>query len=153
MLYHNIFVINTFYIELIIIFRPQLAQTNLLFMKKALFSLLIMSFFSFTEGDPKIETYSYGHNGMEFVAREGKGMIIVSTYNSKMTIRQDIAYKIYQLYANGRFTTNNKLTVCGNEADVTGKCIIRKKDNLTSLDFYYELIEWKSGLKEVYKKK
>ena len=69
-------------------------------MKKIFFSFFIMSCFAFNEGDPKIQIYNYGHNGMEFVAREGKGMIIVSTYNSKMTIRQDIAYKIYQLYVN-----------------------------------------------------
>ncbi|MCF6128190.1 hypothetical protein L1S35_00770 [Flavobacterium sp. AS60] len=122
-------------------------------MKKVFFSLLIMSCFAFSEGDPKVETYSYGHNGMEFVARSAEGMIIVSTYNSKMTIRQDIAYKIYQLYANDRLTSGPKTTICGDEADVTGKCVIRKKDNLVSLDFYYELVEWKSGLKEIYKKK
>jgi hypothetical protein len=122
-------------------------------MKKVLFSLLVMSCFAFNEGDPKVQTYSYGHNGMEFVAREGNGMIIVSTFNSKMTIRQDIAYKIYQLYANDKLTTNTKTTVCGDEADVTGRCVIRKKDNLTSVDFYYELVEWKSGLKEMYQKK
>jgi hypothetical protein len=122
-------------------------------MKKAFFSLLIMICFAFNEGEPKIETYNYGHNGMEFVARSGEGMVIVSTYNSKITIRQDIAYKIYQLYANDKLTTNTKITICGDEADVTGKCIVRKKDNLTSVDFYYELVEWKSGLKEMYKKK
>ena len=122
-------------------------------MRKVLFSFLIVTCFAFSDGEPKIETYSYGHNGMEFVARSGQGMIIVSTYNSKMTIRQDIAYKIYQLYANDKLTTDKKLTICGDEADVTGKFIIRKKDNLTSLDFYYELVEWKSGLKEIYKKK
>lgn len=112
-----------------------------------------MSCFAFNEGDSKIQTYSYGHNGMEFVARDGQGMIIVSTYNSKMTIRQDIAYKIYQLYANDRLTSGQKTTICGDEADVTGKCLVRKKNNLISVDFYYELVEWKSGLKEIYKKK
>lgn len=122
-------------------------------MKKAFFSLLIMSCFAFNEGDPKIETYNYGHNGMEFVARSSEGMIIVSTYNSKMTIRQDIAYKIYQLYANNKLTTGPSVTICGDQADVTGKCVIRKKDNLISVDFYYDLVEWKSGLKEKYQKK
>ena len=121
-------------------------------MKKVLFSLLVISCFAFTEKETKIETYSYGHNGMEFVARSNRGMIIVSTYNSKMTIRQDIAYKIYQMYANDRLTIGPKTTICGDEADVTGKCIVRKKNNLISVDFYYELVEWKSGLKEMYKK-
>jgi hypothetical protein len=122
-------------------------------MKKVLISLLVMSCFAFNEGDTKVQTYSYGHNGMEFVAHSGEGMIIVSTYNSKMTIRQDIAYKIYQLYANDNLTVGSKITICGEEADVTGKCVVRKKDNLVSLDFYYELVEWKSGLKEKYLKK
>jgi hypothetical protein len=122
-------------------------------MKKVFFSLLIMSCFAFNEGDTKIQTYNYGHNGMEFVAREGKGMIIVSTYNSKMTIRQNIAYKIYQLYANNNLKVGPKTTICGDEADVTGRCVVRKKDNLISLDFYYDLVEWKSGLKEKYVKK
>ena len=114
-----------------------------------------MSCFAFNEKEagPKIETYNYGHNGMEFVARSGQGMIIVSTFNSKMTIRQDIAYKIYQLYANDRLTTGPKITICGDEADVTGKCSVTKKDNLISVNFYYELVEWKSGLKEMYKKR
>ena len=113
---------------------------------------MVISCFAFTEKETKIETYSYGHNGMEFVARSNGGMIIVSTYNSKMTIRQDIAYKIYQMYANDRLTIGPKTTICGDEADVTGKCIVRKKNNLISVDFYYELVEWKSGLKEMYKK-
>jgi hypothetical protein len=124
-------------------------------MKKILFSFLIVSCFAFneTEGDPKIQTYNYGHNGMEFVARSPEGMIIVSTFNSKMTIRQDIAYKIYQLYSNNCLTTGPKTTICGDEADVTGRCVVTKKDNLIAVAFYYELIEWKSGLKERYKKK
>lgn len=112
-----------------------------------------MSCFAFSDGEPKVETYTYGHNGMEFVARSSEGMIIISTFNSKITIRQDIAYKIYQLYANDKLTTNKKVTVCGDEADVTGKCVIRKKDKLIAVEFYYELIEWKSGLTEIYKKK
>ena len=115
--------------------------------------MVIFACFSFSNENPKIATYSFGHNGMEFVAREGKQMIIVSTFNSKMTIRQDIAYKLYQLYANNNLIAAEKTTICGDEADVTGKCTIRKKDNLVSIDFYYELVEWKTGFKEIYKKK
>ena len=120
-------------------------------MKKVLFGLLIVSCFAFSKGEPRVETYNYGQNGMELVARSNKGVIIVSTYNSKMTIRQEIARKIYDLYIENKLQSNKKITVEGAEADVTGKCIIRKKNSLTAVDFYYEVVEWDSGLKEIYK--
>lgn len=122
-------------------------------MKKVLFGLLIVSCFAFSKGEPRVETYNYGQNGMELVARSNKGVIIVSTYNSKMTIRQEIARKIYDLYVENKLQSNKKITVEGAEADVTGKCIIRKKNSLTAVDFYYEVVEWDSGLKEIYKNK
>ena len=120
-------------------------------MKKVLFGLLIVTCFAFSKRDKEVETYNYGQNGMELVARSKKGVIIVSTFNSKMTIRQDIARKLYDLYLANKLQSNKKITVDGIEADVTGKCIIRKKNSLTAVDFYYEVIDWKSGLKEVYK--
>ncbi|MGV3697189.1 hypothetical protein [Flavobacterium sp.] len=119
-------------------------------MKKVLFSLLIVTCFAFSKGEPRVETYNYGQNGMELVARSNKGVIIVSTYNSKMTIRQDIARKLYDLYLANKLQNNKKITVEGSQADVTGKCIIRKKNSLTAVDFYYEVVDWDSGLKEVY---
>lgn len=120
-------------------------------MKKVLFGLLIVSCFAFSKGDRDVETYNYGQNGMELVARSKKGVIIVSTFNSKMTIRKEIARKLYDLYLANKLQSNKKITVDGVEADVTGKCFIRKKNTLTAVDFYYEVIDWKSGLKEVYK--
>ncbi len=121
-------------------------------MKKTIFSLLIMSCFAFSSGEPKVTTYSYGHNGMEYVAKNKNGMIIISTFNSKMTIRQEIATKIYNLYVDHKLETEKKVTIHGDQADVTGKCVIRKKDNLTAVDFYYESVLWRSGQKEIFKK-
>ena len=128
-----------------------LPNTNLLHMKKVLFGLLVVTCFAFSKGEPKVETYNYGQNGMELVARSKKGVIIVSTFNSKMTIRQDIARRLYDLYLANKLQSNKKVTVDGAEADVTGKCVIRKKNSLTAVDFYYEEVAWNSGLKEVYK--
>ena len=88
---------------------------------------------------------------MELIAKSSKGVVIVSTFNAKMTIRQEIARKIYDLYVANKIQNKTKITVDGTEADVTGKCVIRKKNNLTAVDFYYEIIEWDSGLKEIYK--
>lgn len=120
-------------------------------MKRVLFGLLVVTCFAFSKGDTKVETYTYGQNGMELVARSKKGVIIVSTFNSKMTIRQDIAKKLYDLYLENKLQNNKKITVNGTEADVTGKCVIRKKNSLTAVDFYYEVVDWNSGLKEIYK--
>lgn len=120
-------------------------------MKRVLFGLLVVTCFAFSKGDTKVETYNYGQNGMELVARSKKGVIIVSTFNSKMTIRQDIAKKLYDLYLENKLQDNKKITVNGTEADVTGKCIIRKKNSLTAVDFYYEVVDWNSGLKEIYR--
>jgi hypothetical protein len=121
-------------------------------MKKILFCLLIISQFSFSQENKKVETYNFGHNGMEFVARSSKGTVIISTFNSKMTIREDIASIVYDLYMANKLETDKTVTINGCEANVTGKCIIRKKDKLTVVDFYYEIIEWNSGLTEIYKK-
>jgi len=120
-------------------------------MKKVLIGLLAVTCFAFSKGEPRVETYAYGQNGMELVARSKKGVVIVSTFNSKMTIRQDIARRVYDLYVANKLQNNKKITVEGAEADVTGKCIIRKKNSLTAVDFYYEIVNWNSGLKEIYK--
>lgn len=122
-------------------------------MKKVLIGLLAMTCFAFTKNDePRIETYQYGQDGMELVARSKKGVVIVSTFNSKMTIRQEIARKVYDLYVANKLPTDRKIIIEGNQADVTGRCTIRKKNSLTAVDFYYEVVEWDSGLKEVYQK-
>ncbi len=120
-------------------------------MKKVLLGLLVVTCFAFSKADTNVETYNYGQNGMELVARSNKGVIIVSTFNSKMTIRQDIAKKLYNLYLDNKLQNNKKITVEGLEANVTGKCLIRKKNSLTTVDFYYEVVDWNSGLKEVYR--
>lgn len=122
-------------------------------MNRIIFSLLIMTCFAFSDNEePKITTYSYGHNGMEYVARNKNGMVIISTFNSKMTIRQEIAHKIYYLYLDKKLENDSRVTIFGDEADVTGKCVIKKKDNLTTVDFYYESVQWCSGPKEIYQK-
>ncbi|MGL2966443.1 hypothetical protein [Flavobacterium sp. XGLA_31] len=121
-------------------------------MKKVIFSLLLCSSFAFSNEEPKIKTYNYGQNGMELVSRSKKGTVIISTFNAKMTIRQDIAAKVYDLFLANKLENNKKVTVKGLEANVTGKCVIKKKKDLTAVEFYYETVDWNNGIKEVYKK-
>jgi hypothetical protein len=121
-------------------------------MKKIIFSLFLLSQLSFAQHNARVENYSFGQNGMEIIAKSKKSIVIVSTFNAKMTIREEIARKIYFLYAENKLEDNKKYTIAGKEANVTGNCIIRKRNNLVAIDFYYEKVEWYSGLIEIYKK-
>jgi hypothetical protein len=112
----------------------------------------LYSCYVFSTEDPKVIIYNHGQNGMELVAKSKNETIIISTFNAKMTIRQDIARKIYDLYKSTTIESNSKIKVKGEEASVTGKCIIRKKKDLIVIDFYYQIVEWKSGQIEIYKK-
>ena len=78
--------------------------------------------------------------------------IIISTFNSKAAIKEDIAQKLYDQFRNTTLCTGDILTIFGKEAKVIGKCEIKQKGTLTSVNFYYQIIEWKSGLLEIYKK-
>jgi len=117
-------------------------------MKKLLLLVIFTTHLSFAQD--KVSTYKFGQNGMELIARSPSGTVIISTFNAKMTIRQDIARKIYDLYKDHKISGNTRLTVYGKEAKVMGKCYIKTKNNLTSVEFYYEKVNWNNGLVEVY---
>ena len=117
-------------------------------MKNLLF--LVIFTFSLSYGQYTPIVYQHGQNGMELIANTKTGTVVVSTFNAKMTIRQDIARKIYDLYKDHKISGNTRLTVYGKEANVMGKCYIKTKNNLTSVEFYYEKVSWNNGLVEVY---
>jgi hypothetical protein len=101
-----------------------------------------------------VKTYRYGYNGMELIATSSKETIIVSTYNSKLSIKEDIAYKVYQYYwENLRNQVYEPVTVTieGKDARVTGKCIVVIKGKLTAIEFHFEKIEWPNGIIELYR--
>ena len=119
-------------------------------MKNLLLLVIFTTHLSFAQD--KVSTYKFGQNGMELIARSPSGTVIISTFNAKMTIRQDIAYKLYTLYQQNRIKHNAIVTVLGKEAKVIGKCFIKKKHNLTSIEFYYDKVFWNNGTVEVHGK-
>lgn len=121
-------------------------------MNKSLFILLVLTQFSFGQEKSKVTTYKYGYNGMELIVKHSSGnMIVVSTFNSKKELKEEIAQKIYQHYKDSKLVTGDTLKIKGENALVTGKCFIQQKGKLTTLNFYYETVEWDSGLTEIYK--
>jgi DNA helicase TIP49 (TBP-interacting protein) len=121
-------------------------------MYKLIALLLLASQFSFSQGKSKISTYKYGYNGMELIVSRNNEMIIISTFNSKLDLKEDIAQKVYDQFRNTKITTGDTLTIFGNDAKVVGKCEIQKKGRITAVNFYYESIEWPTGMTELYKK-
>jgi hypothetical protein len=123
-------------------------------MKKLLTCLLFASQIALCQQsqktEKKTETYRYGYDGMEYIATSKKGTVIISTFNSKSQIRQEIARKIYAMYLDNRIGNNTSLTIVGNDAQVIGRCVVQKKDKLTAVNFYYQKVCWRSGLTEIH---
>ena len=80
-------------------------------MKKLILFSLLVSFTGFGQIKNKISTYKFGQNGMELVAKTKNETIIISTFNSKMTIRRDIADKLFQLYRENKLETKDRKSV------------------------------------------
>jgi hypothetical protein len=112
-----------------------------------LFLLITSSLFGQTNS---VSSYNFGQDGMELVATTPNETVIISTFNAKMTIRGKVAEKIYSLYLENKLETNTEILVESEEANVFGKCFIRKKNHLTVVDFYYETVLWNNGLTEFY---
>lgn len=119
-------------------------------MLKYLLITLLLVQFSFCQ--VSMTTYKYGYNGMELIVKSKNETIIISTFNSKKAIKDEIAQKVYDHFKNSQLNSGDTISIQGNEAKVTGKCFITRKEKLTSINFYYEKIEWNSGLTEMYKK-
>lgn len=113
-------------------------------------SIFIFNFFiqsSFAQAGKK-EFYKNGQNGIELISQSKSGTVIISTYNAKISIKDEIAQNFYQRYLKNEIKTDSILIIVGKTAKVTGICKIIKKAKFTSVNFYYEKVEWASGLIE-----
>lgn len=117
--------------------------------------LIFMTVFGTLTGYSQQETstYAYGHNGIELIAKNKTKTIIISTFNSKPTIKEDIAQKVFERYLNDDLSAQKTIQIETDTAKVSGYCTIRTKNNLTALDFYYEKVIWDNGEIEIYKHK
>lgn len=120
-------------------------------MRKIIFILLLSSYCSFGQNAKKVEQYNYGKNGIEYIAKSKSGKtIIISTFNSRPTIKDEVAVNVFNYFREKAPQNGDKITILANEAIVKGTCYVKVKDNLTSVEFHYETVEWNTGLTEVY---
>lgn len=114
------------------------------------FILIVISQFTMAQA-PSKAYYKFGQNGIELILKTDLGTDVISTYNAKMTIKNEIARNFYLRYLNNEVKSDSTIVVVGKEAKVTGKCKIIVKNKMTSINFYYEKVEWASGLIEEYR--
>jgi hypothetical protein len=120
-------------------------------MNKSFLILLLFWQLGFSQEKPAPTIYKHGHNGMELIMKSNSGTVIISTFNSKMAIKDEVAEKVYDAFKKNEIVNGQPLTIIINQATVIGTCQIKKKGTLTAVNFYYEKVEWASGLVEVYR--
>ena len=121
-------------------------------MKTLFIGVLLLCQIVVAQEEKKIETYQFGHDGIELIVKLEKSSVIISTFNAKMSIKHEIAQKIYAMHKEGLLKDKETHIIKGDEAIVTGYCTIKKVDNLTSIEFHYDKVDWNSGLTELYAK-
>ena len=100
----------------------------------------------------KVEYYQNGQNGIEIISKSKKGItIIVSTYNAKLSIKNEVAQKFLEYYNKNNNISDSVIKIRIKDALVIGKCKLLKKDKVTNAGFYYQRVEWQNGLVEEYK--
>jgi hypothetical protein len=120
-------------------------------MRKIIFILLLSTYCTYAQSSKKVEQYNYGKNGIEYIAKSKSGKtIIVSTFNSRPTIKDEVAVNVFNYFREKAPHDGDKITILASGAVVNGTCYIKVKDNLTSVEFHYETVEWNNGLTEVY---
>lgn len=120
-------------------------------MRKIIFILLLSTYCTYAQSSKKIEQYNYGKNGIEYIAKSKSGKtIIVSTFNSRPTIKDEVAERVFTYFREKSPKDGEKITILATGATVKGTYHIKVKDKLTSIEFHYETVDWNSGLTEIY---
>lgn len=120
-------------------------------MKNLLLLIFLATSFAFSQNN-NTTNYKFGHNGIELIVKTENNTIIVSTFNSKKEIKEDIADKVYKYYIKNNPSSIENITIEGIQAKVSGKFELLIKGKTILLNFYYEKIEWHTGGIEIYAK-
>ncbi len=97
---------------------------------------------------PTIEYYKNGQDGIELIYKTKTNTTIISTYNSKILLKKEIAENLYKFSNINPETNDSIIKIATDKAIVTGSYKVSKNDNLKNVNFSYQRIEWETGLIE-----
>ncbi|WP_396212354.1 hypothetical protein [Flavobacterium sp.] len=118
-------------------------------MRKIVFLYFLVSQFALSQSKSAPVIYKYGQNGIELIAKNNNETIVISTFQAKVTIKEEIAAKLFSYYQQNKDKESGVITIEGDKAKITGTYTVKKKGTLTSVDFRYDKVEWQDGLVEV----
>jgi hypothetical protein len=118
-------------------------------MRKIVFLYFLVSQFALSQSKSAPVIYKYGQNGIELIAKNNNETIVISTFQAKVTIKEEIAAKLFSYYQQNKDKESGVITIEGDKAKITGTYSVKKKGTLTSVDFRYDKVEWQDGLVEV----
>lgn len=125
----------------------------LCFNLKKIFFVLLLICFSFPKTYSQVNKVTYyknGQNGIELIYKSKSGTTIISTYNAKVAIKADVAKNLYEFVKKNPNIKDSLIDIKTDQAIVKGCYKASKINNLTTINFHYEHIEWMTGLIEVY---
>ena len=106
---------------------------------------------SFAQGNT-IKPYAYGKNGMEYIVRYQSGhTVIVSTFHARADLVEPISKAMFQYFTQNKPISGAWITLEVEGAKVSGSCIIKEIDRLTSVEFHYDTVVRSNGITEVYR--
>ena len=98
----------------------------------------------------KIEYYKNGQNGIELIVKINNKTLLISTYDSKPSLKEEVAKILFNLYKNKIIKNDTLIKLRLEKAYLHGLCKLKTSDSYTNLSFYFEKIEWFDGRVEIH---
>jgi hypothetical protein len=100
--------------------------------------------------DSKIEYYQNGQNGIELIVKINEKTLIISTYDSKPSLKEEVALLLFNLYKDKIIKNDTIIKLRLEKSFVSGHCKLNITDSFTNLSFYFEKIDWFNGRTEIH---
>lgn len=99
---------------------------------------------------PRTEYYTVGQNGIELIGKLGAKRIVVSVYDANPLLKEEVAQTLLDLNIKKTLIDDGIIAITTAKAIVTGKCKIKADNKFTNIFFYFQKIQWKSGLTQIH---
>ena len=98
----------------------------------------------------RIVYYTNGHNGMELISKKADSTIVVSTYDSRPILKEQVAELLYRKFVSKEIIVDSLLKFSLPSATVIGLFKVEIFNTFTNLEFYFKKIYWNNGLTEIH---